>query len=510
MKAEVYIFGNFLNGYSQYPDNYTQKLFKDISKSRKAASEIVYHREGPLTYYIYLREISHSSNTFIGLCYVFNGIFIRDFSFLFDIFEDVVTNIVVKGELLEFTNDGHLTTQVNELYTNTQEIQRITEYLNSKILSLGRYAEKLPPANFSISNKEWKSYAYKETADIQTAINAYSNIRVIKGENYDSESLKGYAAKLKSQDSNIKKLQNEILNLKEKNTKLSRQKKQFTTVLFLLLLLLVGVIVFKTQISNKNYIIQQNRDEIRYCKELCSKLRSDIANLTSSLAETKSSLRFATDDLAELRDEYDSLMNAHKDLEEKNSVLVKEKQDLDERNSVLGKEKQDLERIVTNLERKVANLERQPSSNFTTESYTIGPSTSHTINGYDNGYAQWLYAKKALRINYFYVYPDKSGYVSIGLYSSSGSIISSVGVYVHANQWNKISPNDFVLNSSSKYYLAIREANGISLAYHSSTSNEYSYYQNSSLQILGSCSKGKSDYGIKYYQYFYSINYSAR
>ena len=153
MKAEVYIFGNFLNGYSQYPDNYTQKLFKDISKSRKAASEIVYHREGPLTYYIYLRDISRSSNTFIGLCYVFNGIYIRDFSFLFDIFEDVVTNIVVKGELLEFTNDGHLTTQVNELYKNSQELQSITEYLNSKISSLGRYAEKLPPANFSISNK---------------------------------------------------------------------------------------------------------------------------------------------------------------------------------------------------------------------------------------------------------------------------------------------------------------------------------------------------------------------
>ena len=496
MKAEVYIFGNFLNGYSQYPDNYTQKLFKDISKSRKAASEIVYHREGPLTYYIYLRDISRSSNTFIGLCYVFNGIYIRDFSFLFDIFEDVVTNIVVKGELLEFTNDGHLTTQVNELYTNSQEIQRITEYLNSKISSLGRYAEKLPPANFSISNKEWKSYAYKETADIQTAINAYSNIRVIKGKNYDSESLKGYASKLKVQDSNIKKLQNEILKLKEENTTLSRQKKQFTTVLFLLLLLFVGVIVFTTQINSKNDIIQQNKDEIRQRKELCSKLRSDIANLTSSLAETKTSLRVATDDLAELRDEYDSLMNAHKELEEKNSVLVKEKKDL--------------ERIVTNLERKVANSERQPSSNITTESYTIGPSTSHTINGYDNGYAQWLYAKKALRINYFYVYPDKSGYISVGLYSSSGYIISSVRVYVYANQWNKISPNDFVLNSSSKYYLAIREANGISLAFHSSTSNEYSYYQNSSLQILGSCSKGKSDYGTKYYQYFYSINYSAR
>ena len=87
MKAEIYIFGNFADGYSQYPDNYTHNLFEAIAKSRQAESEIIYHREGALTYYIYTREISQIDNTFIGLCYVFNDVLIKDFAPLFSIFE---------------------------------------------------------------------------------------------------------------------------------------------------------------------------------------------------------------------------------------------------------------------------------------------------------------------------------------------------------------------------------------------------------------------------------------
>ena len=158
MKATTYIFGNFADGYSQYPDNYTRDLFAPFTKSRKGATEIIYHRDGGLTYYIYTREISRSTKTFIGLCYVLNDILITDFSFLFNIFEDAITNIVVKGELLEFTNDGNLSTKVSQLYTNAEELQRISDYLNSKLSSLGKYAEKLPPQNFAVSTSEWKNF----------------------------------------------------------------------------------------------------------------------------------------------------------------------------------------------------------------------------------------------------------------------------------------------------------------------------------------------------------------
>ena len=496
MKAEVYIFGNFSEGYSQYPDNYTRNLFKTVSNSRKGASEIVYHREGSLTYYIYMREISRSSNTFIGLCYVFNGIIIRDFSYLFGIFEDAITNVVVKGELLEFTDDGNLITKVNELYTNTEEIQRVTDYLNSKISSLGKYAEKLPPVNFAISNTEWKSYAFDETADIRSAIDDYSNIRVIKGENYESESLKGYAAKLKSQNANVKRLQDEIYNLKGENARLTRQKKQFTVVLILLWFIIIGVIVFVTKINSKNEIIQRKDGEIGRLERHRDKLQVDSTNLTISLNETEETLRATKNTLERLRKDYNNLRNEKDEL-----IASNESKDL-----TIGQ----LENRNSELERTVSDLRRQLSGNYNGGTYNVGPSTSHAIGGHDNTYAQWLYASKPLKINYFYVHPNNSGYITIGLYSSNGSLASSCQVYVYANQWNKISPGNFVLSGYSKYYLAIKEANGISLSYHSSNSSEYSNYKNSSLQILGSCTKGKSEYQTNYYQYFYSINYSIR
>ena len=287
MKATIYIFGNFANGYSQYPDNYTRDLFELISKSRKSATELVYHRDEALTYYIYTREISHDSNTFIGLCYVFNGILITDFNYLFDIFEDAITNIVVKGELLEFTDEGGLSTKVTQLYTNTEELQRVSDYLNSKLSSLGKYVEKLPPANFSISNKEWKTYSFDEINDVQNVVKDYSNIRVIKGENYDTDSLYGYAHKLKKQNDEIKTLTNEIQKQKDEITKLNQQKKQIKWVVFLLVLIILGGFCFYFYAQDKLQVIQNKSEEIdnlhgdiQYKHQEIQSLKRDSIDLT--------------------------------------------------------------------------------------------------------------------------------------------------------------------------------------------------------------------------------------
>ena len=294
MKATIYIFGNFAAGYSQYPDNYTRDLFESIAKSRKGVSELIYHRDASLTYYIYTRELSNSAKSFIGLCYVFNGILITDFTYLFDIFEDAITNIVVKGELLEFTDDGDLTTRISQLYTNTQELQRISDYLNNKLSSLGRYAEKLPPPNYAISNTEWKTYTFDEIAIAQDVINDYSNIRVLKGENYDTDSLKGYSHKLKTKNDTIKKLTNEIFNQKEEIAKLTRQKKQIKWVVMLLMLIMIGGLCFyfyaqeKTQvIQNKSSEINNLHDEVQDKNQKIRTLKSDSLLLTNQLHEAK-------------------------------------------------------------------------------------------------------------------------------------------------------------------------------------------------------------------------------
>lgn len=494
MKTDIFIFGKFADGYSQYPeDNHTHDLFESLGKQRCAATELIYHREGTLAYYIYMREISRAENTYIGLCYVFNDVLIRDFSYLFSIFEDAITNTVVKGELLEFTNDGNLSTKVGQLYTKSAELQRLSDYLNSKLSSIGQYAEKLPPANFSVSNTEWKTFSYDNSSDLQSVIKHYSNIRIIKDGNYDTESLKGYAAKLKNQNNHIKQLSQQIVTLKNENATLQRQKKQITVVVILIILIALGLIIFISKINSQNEIIKHKDNKIENLLAHKMRLQKDSTDLVKNLNTTKESLQTTQNSLSQLRSDYSTLKKTNDELlrdNNQNTQLIAE-----------------LRRQISELEQIAVNLNNKNSySNYT---YNVGSQTKSTVDGFDCNYAQWLYTTKALKINSLYICPDKTGYITIGLYTSFGSCVATCTVYVTEKRWNQIQL-DFELISSTKYYLAIKDANGINLAYHSSNNSEYNNYNNGYLQLLGACSKGSSNYGTNYYQYFYNINYSIK
>ena len=233
MNVTIYIFGNFADGYSQYPDNYTRDLFESISKSRRGATELAYHRDKDLAYYVYTREVSRSANTFIGLCYVFNGILITNLTYLFKSFEDAIENIVFKGELLELSNDGALSTKIRQLYTNAEELQRISDHINTQLSTLDKYAMKLPPVNYAVSKSEWKTFSYDQIEQVQKIIKNFSDIRVIKGDNYDTDSLKDVAHKLKKQNDEIKTLKEDISHKDNKISELERQldsKNQSSTV----------------------------------------------------------------------------------------------------------------------------------------------------------------------------------------------------------------------------------------------------------------------------------------
>lgn len=316
MKATIYIFGNFSDGYSQYLDDNTRQVFTSISNNRISATEVIYHREGALSYYIYTREISKKDNTFIGLCYVFNDILISDFSYLYDIFEDTITNIVVTGEILEFNSDGSLTTKVSQLYSHDKELQRISDYMNSKLSSLGQYASKLPPVNFSISNSESKTFDYNDIVEAKKAIKDYSNIRVVKGDYYDTEALKGYSSKLKAQNAKIQSQDQTISNLKDEVGKLKRQKKQITLVVILFIVIAMGVLIFAIKINSKNEVILRKDNQIDNLTIHVNKLQTDSINLTNelyiseqNLSSTKSRLDKLCIDYGSLQEEKNELYN---------------------------------------------------------------------------------------------------------------------------------------------------------------------------------------------------------
>lgn len=328
MKAEIYIFGNFADGYSQYPDNYTHNLFEAIGKSRQAESEIIYHREGALTYYIYTREISKIDNTFIGLCYVFNDVLIKDFAPLFSIFEDVITNIVVTGEMLEFANDGKLSTKINQLYTHTEELQRVSDYLNSKLTSLGKITEKLPPINYGVATNEWKTFSHKDKSDIHSAILDYSNIRIIKGEGYDTATLSSYAGKLNTLNKEKTTALQIVDKQKQEISDLKKKQKNYKLVIWLIVFICIGSIIFACTINSRNATILRLNNNIATQKQTIETQNETISVLRDTIISRNSKINDLKDEKSRLISSRDSLNSVNRKLNKSIEVLRGEKSDL--------------------------------------------------------------------------------------------------------------------------------------------------------------------------------------
>ena len=328
MKAEIYIFGNFADGYSQYPDNYTHNLFEAIAKSRQAESEIIYHREGALTYYIYTREISKIDNTFIGLCYVFNDVLIKDFAPLFSIFEDVITNIVVTGEMLEFANDGKLSSKINQLYTHTEELQRVSDYLNSKLTSIGKITEKLPPVNYGVATNEWKTFSHKDKSDIYSAILDYSNIRIIKGEGYDTATLSSYAGKLNSLNKEKTAALQTIDKQKQEISDLKKKQKNYKLVIWLVVFICIGGIIFISTINSRNAQIQRLNNTIATQERTIESQNETIGILRDTIISRNSKINDLKDEKSRLISSRDSLNSVNRKLNKSIEVLRGEKSDL--------------------------------------------------------------------------------------------------------------------------------------------------------------------------------------
>ena len=328
MKAEIYIFGNFADGYSQYPDNYTHNLFEAIAKSRQAESEIIYHREGALTYYIYTREISQIDNTFIGLCYVFNDVLIKDFAPLFSIFEDVITNIVVTGEMLEFANDGKLSTKINQLYTHTEELQRVSDYLNSKLTAIGKITEKLPPVNYGVATNEWKTFSHKDKSDIYSAILDYSNIRIIKGEGYDTATLSSYAGKLNSLNKEKTAALQTIDKQKQEISDLKKKQKNYKLVIWLVVFICIGGIIFISTINSRNAQIQRLNNAIATQERTIESQNETIGILRDTIISRNSKINDLKTENQRLISSRDSLNGVNRKLNNSIEVLRGEKSDL--------------------------------------------------------------------------------------------------------------------------------------------------------------------------------------
>lgn len=163
MNCTVYLFGEFGLGYTQYPQDGAEDIFRHIAAHAEAQTQIAIHRDGNLMYYVYLRRLDEGEGHFIGYGFRVEGLLFRDLSPLFDLFGSTFENIVIADRLLTLNSRGHVVANVGLLIEKRTEVERLINQLCTSVQALSTQFISLPKAIFDhLSTQVW---VFGEDAD---------------------------------------------------------------------------------------------------------------------------------------------------------------------------------------------------------------------------------------------------------------------------------------------------------------------------------------------------------
>lgn len=311
MNASVYLFGEFNCGYTQYPDDYASEIFGKIHAKAKSTTQIAIHRDGNLMYYGYIRKLEE--NRYIGLCVVLNGLLLTRIDGLFSLFENTISGLVAKGQLVHFNEQGDIVTRVEKLYMNREEVDLLTESLRAGFNRFESFAVPLPPVSYGTSKDSEKEFVIED--DLQEIIksshtNGYTYI--YKSKSYNTAQMNSYKGVLAKSYKEKKELTEKYEKLQAEHAKTLRQKKQFKFVLVLFIILLgcaIGLFALNDNLNITRNALSSANDTISMQKETLGNQLIKISTLSSENRElernrqTEKSLRIeAENELEEFKE----------------------------------------------------------------------------------------------------------------------------------------------------------------------------------------------------------------
>ena len=333
MNVDLYLFGDFGNGYTQYIDDNTRVKFKSFVEKAKAKSQLIINRDDALIYYTYIRRLHSegSSNVkYIGISYVLNTHFIQDIDGLFEILEGAVTTIASRGIILKYLPSGQVTTNVEKIYQAKAEFAHISAYLKSELDAFMVDKKcKLPTLDFSINTSELKTFKFTDPReDIIKSISTFPTVYIYKDKNYENEESKSFSSTLSKLNKEktaalqtIDKQKQEIIDLKKK-------QKNYKLVIWLILIICVGGIVGFCIINSRNATIQRLQTKIQEQEQT---ITSQIQTIDENLATIESrniKIQTLTNEVQGLEHKRDSLITCNRKLTTDNTSLTNDKRDL--------------------------------------------------------------------------------------------------------------------------------------------------------------------------------------
>lgn len=323
INSSIYIFGTLSDGYTQYPDNYAKDIFQNFFAKASSKSQMAIHRDKELMYYGYIRKLEDKSQ-YIGFCVLLNGMMFTNISNLFPLFENTIAEIVSRGNILGFDEEGSIVPTASTLAGKLQEVSVITSSIKNVIDGMAVYTKPLPPVNYSISNIEKKVFAYNEQEEtIVEASYNYAYTYITKEKGYNTPTLSGYKGVIRKLNKEKGELASNYGNLKNQYDKLNKQKKQYRKVVLLCLIVVlcgVGLFFLKDALNSTQQTLEQSQAENTQKGQIIQKQGSQITALNDDIKN----LRYSLSTEEDRREKAETELNTLKDVyQEKQPMFVK-------------------------------------------------------------------------------------------------------------------------------------------------------------------------------------------
>ena len=254
MNFDFYLLGT-PNGYDQYPLDNKTDLFRSFHDEVKSDTQMTIWRNAEVVYYVYTRNLrTAGTNQYFGMVIAINGLYLSHIGNVFNIFEQLCSNIALRGRILQIDSTGKIQFVYSRFIDTPDEIETtIRECRDLVEINLHNDLKHLPDEY--VVPRKTISVAYNEDfgeRKLNDLLKEYNCIHFTKTENDKS----GYI------DMVVTRLYEENRDLKERYARLQHQKKQIKWVLFLLVMIIIGGGAFFLYAQDVSQLIKSKTDAI--------------------------------------------------------------------------------------------------------------------------------------------------------------------------------------------------------------------------------------------------------
>lgn len=356
MNCTIYLFGKLGQGITASVNDYTKNFFEEFISKANAPTQIIIHRNGDIMNYGYIRKIENDN--LFGICAQINGQYLSSTDKLFEVFENIVTNITVRGDILSLNRQGNLEATTSNLQYKLDEVERAITNCQLEFERLSTTCKTLPHLDYSTTDSDINYF--RETDNPEAIIsasvkNGYTFI--YKDRDYDSLALSGYRSTLSTLNNENEACKKQIAEQDKKLKNLERAKKQMGAVVSLLVVMFIGSIVFFNTIEEKNANLMDKEQTIEEQKAE----NYTLAEENKEIQKEKTDLQSRNRDLAiqqeSINQENANLKVAYEALRNDVAKLKKENTTLSQTNKSCTSEISSLKSKITSLEWKLKNAE---------------------------------------------------------------------------------------------------------------------------------------------------------